>query len=412
MKLTDKKIIIFFEIVCCFLYLASYVNRYSYGSMISVISDSLDVPGRIAGLVTSGLFISYGAGQLVSGRLGDRFKPYRLVLIGITAVSVINIVMSFMSNIWVMLVLWVINGFFQSMLWPPLVRFMTDMLRTRDYAKAVVIVSIGSQCGNILVYLCIPLCLAVGGWRFGFIACSVVGFAAALIWLICISRIIKKSGYVFRPTVGAAAKKTASGDEAKPLGPIIVSSGLVTLFIAIIFQGTLRDGVQTWMPEFISEYFGIAIENSILFSVSLPIFAVICYWLAAAIQEKVRNEVKTATIIFAFGAICGVLLNLVSGTNRVATVICMALMTGSMHGVNLMLISRVPQRYAKYGKVSTVSGIVNSFTYVGSAASTYVFPLFSSLKGWDIMPMVWMCIAAAGTLFCLLSLKRWKNFIS
>ena len=393
------------------MYLASYVCRYSYASMISVIAGDLGVADSVAGLVTSGLFISYGAGQLISGRLGDRFKPYRLVLLGITCVSVINIIMSAVSNIWIMLALWIVNGFFHSLLWPPLVRFMSDLLTSKDYANAVVIVCIGSQCGNILVYLGIPLCLSVG-WRFGFIACAGVGIAAAVVWGLYMSHAVKVSGYVFRPTVGADAKKKSTGDEALPLGPIIVATGMLPMFAAIVLQGTLRDGVQTWMPKFISDNFSVDLKSSILYSVALPIFAVGCYWLASVIQDKVKDELKTAACIFGVGAAAATVMNFVAGKSIVTTIIVMAFMAGSMHGVNLMLISRVPHRYARYGKVSTVSGIVNSFTYVGSAASTYLFPLIKDNFGWTVLMAIWALIAVGGTLFCLLSHRKWKRFIS
>ncbi len=83
-----------------------------------------------------------------------------------------------------------------------------------------------------------------------------------------------------------------------------------------------------------------------------------------------------------------------------------------MHGVNMMLISRVPPHFAKYGKVSTVSGIVNCFTYIGAAASTYGIALISENFGWTVTLIVWAVIAAAGTLFCCMAHGKWKKFVS
>ena len=42
-----------------------------------------------------------------------------------------------------------------------------------------------------------------------------------------------------------------------------------------------------------------------------------------------------------------------------------------MHGVNLMLISRVPAYFDRYGKISTDSGLLNTFTYIGSGISGF-----------------------------------------
>ena len=132
-KLINKNQIRHFELVCWFMYMASYIARYGYGAMISEISTSLNASKSLCGLVSTALFVSYGLGQLVSGRLGDKYKPYRLILVGIISASVINASMALVSNVYIMIILWFINGFFHSLLWPPLVRFMSDMLTEKDY---------------------------------------------------------------------------------------------------------------------------------------------------------------------------------------------------------------------------------------------------------------------------------------
>ena len=60
----------------------------------------------------------------------------------------------------------------------------------------------------------------------------------------------------------------------------------------------------------------------------------------------------------------------------------MMLITGCTYGVNLMLISRLPKYFAGLGMVSTVSGLLNAFTYVGSAVSTYAFGAVAESSGW------------------------------
>lgn len=412
-KLTNKKQIMHFQLVCWFMYMASYIARYVYGAMISEISASLNASKSLCGLVSTALFISYGLGQLISGRLGDKYKPYRLILIGIFSVSVINIGMSFASDIRIMIVLWFINGFFHSLLWPPLVRFMSDMLSEKDYADSVVVVSIGSACGTIVVYLLIPLCLRFATWRTGFIVCGLIGLLASVVWLIYMEYTVKRSGYVFVPSSGAkitAVNNTSEKDIS--LGHLIMISGLLPMFAAITMQGTLRDGVLTWMPSFVSERFNLSGSTSILTAVLLPVFSVISFHLSTYIQSKIKDELKTAIYIFGFGAVSAVILIPVSHFSSIASVICMALIVGSMHGVNLMLISRVPPYFAKYGKVSTVSGIVNSFTYIGAAASTYGIALISENFGWTVTLITWAVIAVLGTLFCCLAHRKWKKFIS
>jgi len=101
-------------------------------------------------------------------------------------------------------------------------------------------------------------------------------------------------------------------------------------------------------------------------------------------------------------------LTFVSEGSPVASIACMALLTGCMHGVNLMLICLLPPFVQRHGNVSTVSGVLNACTYVGSAISTYGIALLSEHAGWQVTALVWFLIAALGTGICVVCSKIWK----
>ena len=90
----------------------------------------------------------------------------------------------------------------------------------------------------------------------------------------------------------------------------------------------------------------------------------------------------------------------------------MMLITGCMHGINMLLISRLPAFFAQYGRVSTISGVLNTFTYIGSAASAYGFAAVSQRMGWTFTIGMWAVIALLGAACCGGSIRRWKKFIS
>ena len=96
-----------------------------------------------------------------------------------------------------------------------------------------------------------------------------------------------------------------------------------------------------------------------------------------------------------------------------ATSMCLvalsALLTGCMHGVNLMLITQVPKRYKKYGNISTMSGLVNACTYIGSAIASYGIAYVSENFGYKITVLLWFFVALIGTLSCIIAIKRWRK---
>jgi OPA family glycerol-3-phosphate transporter-like MFS transporter len=77
-----------------------------------------------------------------------------------------------------------------------------------------------------------------------------------------------------------------------------------------------------------------------------------------------------------------------------------------MHGVNLMLVCMIPSFFQKYGNVSTVSGVLNSCTYVGSAVSTYGIALLSEAYSWKFTLFIWVLIALLGTIICFIASKK------
>lgn len=187
---------------------------------------------------------------------------------------------------------------------------------------------------------------------------------------------------------------------------------MLFILLAIFFMGMLRDGLATWMPSLVSAEYGFSNAVSVLTAVLLPVFAIIGIKIASFVQDKVKNELSSAAILYGFGLLCSIVLLSVFHTSAVASIVLMAFITAVMHGINLILISRVPIHYARYGKISTVSGVLNAFTYIGSAASAYGFAHFSQAYGWYFIIASWVIIAALGTAVCLLITKRWKRFIN
>ena len=94
----------------------------------------------------------------------------------------------------------------------------------------------------------------------------------------------------------------------------------------------------------------------------------------------------------------------------IVSVLLMSLMTACAHGINLMLITVVPKRFVKSGKVSTYSGILNACTYIGAALSSYGFAALAESFGWNFTILMWVFISLAGLAVCLVSTPMWKRF--
>ena len=234
------------------------------------------------------LFISYGVGQVINGWIGDHIKPQNLIFIGLITATTINLVFPFFAgSIPVMCVLWTINGFAQAMMWPPIVKIMVSTMDEATYSSASVIVSLGSSFGTVGVYLTAPLIIKLLSWQLVFTASALVGLTSVIIWAFVKNR-------VYEPDAASVNSPEAAKKERFTF-PKAAIFPLIFIFLAIILQGMLRDGVSSWMPTLLTESFKMDSSVSILCTVSLAIFSIFAFIIAGQFYKRLfKNEVACA----------------------------------------------------------------------------------------------------------------------
>lgn len=396
--------------LCPLIYFASYMTRKNYSIVMADIIISEGISNAEASLAATLSLISYGAGQIISGILGDRFKPQNIILCGLSLTTIMNILMPLTDDFTLRSIIWFINGFAQSMLWPPLVRIMAATMDHSTYNKVCTNVNVAGISGTILLYITASaIWIKYFNWKYVFISSAAVSGIVAVIWVIGFSK-ASRGQHLFEKT----EKSEQKDKKESTLSPKkLLMSGFLFIAVAIIAQGALRDGISDWVPTFIINTFQMESSSAILKSVLIPVFGVISIKLVGIVNGKfVKDEVKAGTVTFGIGFIGCLLLLFIYKENQYITLIFAAIITGFMHGVNYFLICIVPARFEKYNAVSTMSGVINSLTYVGSAAATYGFGAISDNFGWNTVLISWVAVALLGTACCFVSIRPWKKFVS
>lgn len=386
-------------LLCSVVYCLSYITRINYKAvLLSIMSDTGYAKSQLS-LALAGLFVAYGVGQLISGYFGDKVQPKFLIAGGLITTTAMNLLIPFCSNYIWMTVVWTVNGLAQAFMWPPLVKLMADQMTMEDYTRGTVRVNWGASIGTILVYLGAAALVAWIAWESVFYASAILAVIGLIVWWFLCPIIELKPAAKADSDAAPAAKR-----------PLIL---MICLLGAIVMMGILRDGVDTFMPVYIDEQYHLGDAISILAGVAMPVFALISQQIAGILFNKVfKDAFRSAFFIFIVGALAATALyfvNLWNG-NVVLSVLLLALLTGCMHGVNMNLICILPPILAGNGKVSAVSGLLNSFTYVGSAISMYVIPLIAENADWSVTILMWIGFAGVGTVLNLLCLPIWKRY--
>lgn len=394
-------------LLCSVTYFISYITRINYGSVILEIVRDKAITNTAASMAVTGSFITYGAGQLISGYMGDRINPVKLVFGGLIITVFMNFLMPLCQNITLMTAIWCINGFAQAFMWPPMVKYLTNTLSNEEYQKACVKVSWGSSAGTIAVYLLSPLCVKFLTWEYVFFISGGLALAMAFIWYFGADFLEKQTKTLTKKNINQS-----EGEKINLIWNPGFTAMMILIMTAIVLQGALRDGITTWMPTYISQTYNLSSSISILTGVILPIFSIIVFWLVSIIyRKKLKNEQTCAGVMFGIGCGAAIFLLCVSGNNPAASVILSALVCACMHGVNLILICMIPSKFRKYGKVSFISGLLNSCTYIGSAISAYSAAALADNFGWNSVILSWAVFAGTGFIICFALKNAWKKFL-
>lgn len=402
-KLTSSKYVNLLAFACSGVYFVSYLTRINYNAVIQAIITDMGISKTTASLAATGTFLTYGIGQLISGYLGDKVKPHHLIAYGLCTTSLVNFIMPLLDYRF-MIAAWCVNGLAQAMMWPPIVKILTNLLNENDYKRNCIKTSWGSSLATIAVYLASPGIVNLFSWRAVFTISAIIAALSVFPWLRLYKHIESKAEEVCI----VPEKPTVSEKIEKRKFPVLL---LIFLGIPIIFQGLLRDGVTTWMPSYISDNYNVSDTISILTGVILPCFGILWYYITSFINRRlIKNELLCCSALFALGLLCTVILKIFMNSSIITSVISMALLSGSMHGVNLIQTSFICPYFAKYGNVSFISGALNACTYIGSAFSTYVVALITDNFGWSITILIWMAATLAGGAVAFIEVAPWKKF--
>ena len=404
-KLTDKKSHPTLSILGWLVYFSSYITRLNFGAVLVEFLQAEGITKTAAAPITTALFITYGAGQLLSGYLGDRVSPRLLIFGGLLVASVCNIIMPFVSPaIPIMTIVWGINGIAQAMMWPPLVKICSNALSEEDYNRLMHLIGTSCAVATFSVYLVSPLIIQLSGWKSVFSIASGFAMIAAVIWLAISGPLLKNVSFASAREKDTTKRPT----ERRPawrLLPLILGS------IAVL--GILKDGITTWMPTFMSETFKLESTVSILIGVVIPLAHMLLDIFVYRVLMLMKRDVFAA-IGLSFGVTVAFLLLLsLSGINSMLmSTVFIAIASGGLHMVNALQTYYLPELLGGKNNISFYAGLVNSATYVGSAMSTYLFAVISEIHGWNATILSWLIFAAVGlalTLFCMVILQKKGN---
>lgn len=398
-------------LLCWIAYFSTYIGRQNYTAVMAEIIRSEGFLNQTCGLVGTGFFICYGAGQILSGYLGDKWNPCYMIFSGICISAGVNILMGFLTSPDMMIAAWCVNGFAQSMTWSPLLRIFAEYLPKDRQRTACVNIATTYPAAVFLTYPLCSLMIWLSGWRMVFLVSGLFMAFVGALWLIGFKRLEPYFGKREGTGVGLVKLDDLHSSEGfRFTGSLVML--LCGMGFLLALQGALRDGVTGWVPSYLSNTYSVGTFIAIFATAFLPFINLFGVYAANLIYRKgKKNELQTTAILF-FVSFCAMLcLVMTEGVHLFLSLLFFSITTSCMMGINVMLVNFVPTYFIRWGKVSTISGILNSTVYIGSSIATYGLGAVADVWGWSFLVRLLGGVTLAGVIGAAVVMPGWKRFL-
>ena len=362
--------------LCWLVYACSYIGKLSYNANISQIGPDFGVSYAECGMVSTFFFFAYGIGQVVNGFLCKRYNVKYVIFGSLAVASAMNISVTLVSDFALIKYIWLINGVAMSFLWTSLIRLLSETLPDEDMNMAIIAMGTTVATGTFFVYGMSSLFAAVASYQLTFIIAAVAMLTVSLIWLFSYNRLtdVKQSG-------NKEATEHAPHIHGKVSGSVYVL--IVVLAFFAVANNFMKDGLTSWTPDILSKLYNTPGWLSILLTLLLPIMAIMGTVVAVNLQKKTKNFVLTVTLLFLISAVLmGVVIGFISTPYLIITIVCFAIVSCLMAGVNNVITSMVPLSMKGDMNSGKIAGILNGFCYLGSTLSSYGLGVIADAFGW------------------------------
>lgn len=382
--------------VCYLTYTWVYVLRLNLSMASPELTDSNVISTYQIGILNSAFFVIYAFGRLLNGRLSDKTAPYIMIASGIAICGLSNILFGIMPPFAVLVILWSVNAFAQSMLWSSVLCSVVSAYGLEKSKKMTSYMVTSVAFGNIVGIIIGSVLINKFGMRFAFV---VPGGIAIILSLLCVIILHKIP----------APQTTANKHE--PIKELMWDKRIQNAAVAAFCHGIIKDNITAWVTLFFADVYDINLSEISGFILFIPIVGFFGRMIYPFIFKVCREQEHTVSIIgFSVCFICAAVL-LIFDLNPVIAITALSLIYMAVSLINTSLLSVFPLNFAENGNVATVSGLMDFGTYFGAGVGSIVLGYTVTHFGYNSMFLLWISatVLASVPMFKLVCSEKEKR---
>lgn len=383
--------------LCWLVYACSYIGKLNYAANINQVMAFYQVDHAQAGLVSTLFFFAYGIGQFVNGAFCKKYNLKYVVFCSLAVSATINLAVGLSTNFALIQILWLVNGFSMSILWPSMVRLLSETVDGQEMPKVSVIMGTTVAVGTLFVYAVSAL-FVKWDFKLSFYLPALIMFALAFVWLLSVSKLV--SGAKAECQELQTQNEAVDEKQDKKYDKLTLLFTVVILAFYGVATNLIKDGLTTWVPSILKEQYHLDGSISIVLTLALPIVGIFANAFAIKLHKKIPDYVFLCAVMFIVsGAIIGGVIAGISLNQFIITLIGFTAVCFLATACNSVITSIFP--LLMKGKVNSgmIAGVLNGFCYLGSTVSAYGLGAVADNFGWT--SVFWVLLAVCALVFAV-----------
>ncbi len=406
-------LILFFVTVA--IYSLVYMTKNCYSAAMVLLVNEGILTKTQTGVISAVFYLVYAPFQIVGGIAADKYSPFKLITVGVMGAAFCNLAIVFANNYYAMLLIWAFNGVVQFGVWPSVFKICASFLSPIHRHNAVFYATFTGTIGSALSYIIAGF---VSTWRTNFVVSSIILFVCSFLWIFSYPYFKSQLSGEDKLSHGVAHMPEASiTQKSSQYGTfkLIIVSGVALALLPIIINSMFAFGVQSLVPTMINESYKSVSPSIASFLAVFPIIFAVAgkYAMQYIYKKKTYNEALalcTATLIMVIPLF---VMTFVGRINYWIIIAMLSLVVAISGASGIITAAYIPLRFEKFGKVGTMSGLMNGMGALGIVCASFISPLIAdTFGGWFEVVVSWLIFAICASFLFLISSVPWTRFIS
>jgi len=389
-------------------YASFYLGRVNFSVALPGIMAEYGWTRADVGAIGTALFWAYATGQFINGQLGDKLGSRILITVGLTVSALMNLLFGFSQAIGVMIIIWAINGYAQSMGWAPTVKTLANWFSPRMRGKMSGRLGTSYILGGAISVALAGFIAARFGWRATFFVPVALLLLSAVHWYLRARNSPESAGFPALEEFegeGGLSKGKNTTPEDKYLGlrytlKHSLGNGAVWLMGGgLFFVNIVRYGFLTWAPTYLFETQKAGIDkaaySSIIFPLAGAVGAIFAGWATDRWFQSRRAPVAVISLLLT-GVLAWSYRAIDPANQWLLGLIILAMIGFFVFGAHVLIVAAAPMDFGTRKAASAATGFIDGWGYLGAGLQGIGTGVLVDRWGWNAGFAFWIACAFLG----------------